>query len=225
MGLSDLVIQRIRKDWSVLERAKTSLGIVVIVALAVGGWAGFSVANYVLRERMETLQERAKTATKPAPVIEAKQVLMGYGRKGGMGCSAVVDFRPVLDFQNTHDLFILCGLVDERVDRETDTRTSLSPPLSIRPEAQASAWDLSSEMAAAQDALGKPARDAVLKDLESKKLAENLGIVVVTNKWYEVVLIPKTSRKAEIHSLQDVKALGGKILSREGYFASGISAQ
>jgi hypothetical protein len=127
-----------------------------------------------------------------------------------------------MQFEATHDVFVLCGLVDQTVDRMADKRTSLSPALAIRREIVSMIWPLSPDMLAGQDKLAASARDAMLEELRKLKIPQS-WVNVVTNKWYEVVLLPKVAKKSDVHSLLDVKSVGGKILSQEGYDAAAIS--
>lgn len=223
MGFFEFVERSIKKDWSVLKQAKTSLAIITLLALSLGGYGGFRVTDYVLRERNATLQtmldaERQKHSQASATQLKGR-VLVGYGAESGVVCMATINLAVLIEFQDKYDALVVCGLVDQTVDRMTDKRTSLSPPFVIRREVAAATWQLSPEMAEGQNKLAAPVRE----QLRKMKIPESLGLTAVTNKWYEVILLPKGTNQGEIRSLLDATYHGGKLLAQEGYEAGAIS--
>ena len=123
------------------------------------------------------------------------KVLMAWGSSASGECSATLDTSRLSSFRKDYQIALICGIVDPRSDRFTDTRISISSPRTVeRFDRIIISIPYSQQMAEA-----------------ARNLREGEGKI-----WHIPVLIPKDADMLAIHSLSDVSKYKGKILS-SGY--------
>jgi hypothetical protein len=217
----DSIWKRVKKDWSVLKRARASVALIGLLALGIGGYVGFWLTEFVFRERIATLQAQLEAEKRRAKAEGAqnRRVLEAWGGTD-TACAANVALDALADFQKQYDALYVCGIIDPSVDRMADARISISQPLAIRPEKIRIEMPLGAEMREAQKILTAPMREEF-----KKTLPPGVEPIFTTNKWHEIVLVPKGTKSSDIRKMMDITFRGGKILSQDGWGASGVSMQ
>jgi len=122
------------------------------------------------------------------------------------GCTAMIDASKLpVAFRDKYEIAMVCGFVDPSVDRQKDTRISVSALFTPQDALQIS-LPFSKTMA---DALAAEQRAAIEKLIPRPTSGTLVGVMNMV--WFEVILLPKGSDRSNIQKLSDVLTAGGKI--------------
>lgn len=217
----------VRREIEELRRAPFGSAALLIIGIAVGLSVGrwyyanlYSERINILETKVRTMEAPSSAATTDASAAPAvRGFLIKISEASQERCTTTLDGRAIRDFSDKYDMFVICGIVDQAVDKLQDPRISVSHPFTIIPAEVVVSVDYYGPMLDAIQQIQKTSvqqqsaevirqlKPAPKGTVEVRVLGVSIGI------WREVVVVPKGTTEKEIKQLSDVRRFGGKILS------------
>jgi hypothetical protein len=217
--------KEILPDWAVkeveeLRAAPVGVVLVFLVGVGVGVWG---VGAWYYSGRLADLEARVslrddelgKLRQTPSPEVGAGEAPSSDGDPlpawgGGLPntCNAELDRGALAAHASKYEAVVACGFALKNVDRYADTAITLSGKYALTETGVIVLETASSEP------MKQALREFVVGHARNATAEKRSTLRFNVSVWYQVALLPKEVLVSDIHSLADIKRLGGRVLDK-----------